>query len=103
MAGLLAGCPAVLAANRGAPSLPPATLNMPTAPYRALACSRIASAAAAASSTSAAFCWVTSSIWMTAWLTCWKLRPELSLFRVHGPHEQEFGRMADRDPLSLNH
>jgi hypothetical protein len=46
-----------------------ARLNMIAARIRLPACYCIASAEAAASSTSATFCCVASSIWMIAWLT----------------------------------
>ncbi|MNV65977.1 hypothetical protein D3C71_1587020 [compost metagenome] len=44
--------------------------NTDTASASRLACSSIDRAAALASSTSAAFCWVVSSICITVWLTC---------------------------------
>mmetsp|Transcript_4994 Transcript_4994/g.18170 ORF Transcript_4994/g.18170 Transcript_4994/m.18170 type:complete len:512 (+) Transcript_4994:558-2093(+) len=61
------GAPAAAAAG---PCAQP-SLKLATASASFRACSRIDCAAAADSSTSAAFCWVIWSSWVTAWLTCW--------------------------------
>jgi hypothetical protein len=58
-----------LAATLHVPCLEVSSLNTLTAFIRLPACSCIASAEAAVSSTGAAFCCVASSIWMIAWLT----------------------------------